>query len=324
MRRPQRNGRSIRLAIALTGFGIAIVALIGALAILLTAPVSPIRARAPFDGVKAPQVSYTPVPTCPPGTRDCRYVELAPLQYVAVDYPLQLRVNAADTVTLTVSVHDNLLTLGPSTKTRGVLATAPVALPGDTQDYRDIGVIVRTVTPASSGTANPIVWQLIGPARESLLARRGAAVPYVDAAFTWRVSAVAPGPNVTSIAFSTVLQRADGSETTGPGIETDSPIPIMAVQPQPPRTQAVPLLLVSALSAAAATFVLAINTIKLVREVFEYLARLPLVKSARAGMRNVAARLRARHAGRARASPSPPAPRRSTRPTSRNRPPGAR
>lgn len=96
-------------------------------------------------------------PTCAPlhPAKGCVYVASV-LQYAIVDYPLQLPVNTTDTVTLILSGHDGGLSLGPS---RGTLATAPIHLPADVSQYRDIAVVAETIeAPGASATKDPIVW----------------------------------------------------------------------------------------------------------------------------------------------------------------------
>src|SRR5579875_228533 len=82
--------------------------------------------------------------------------------YSSVDYPLQIAVNDADTVTLTLSPNSNLVSAAPG-QGHGKTTDEPIPLPTDLSAYRDIAAAAE----ASGG--GPLVWQLTSAPRQSLL-----------------------------------------------------------------------------------------------------------------------------------------------------------
>lgn len=281
------NRRS-RLLVAGAFFVVALVALIIAVTLLLAsrAPVSAVRAIAPFDAVTVAQRSYTPVPTCPPGSKDCTQYVIVPLPYAQVDYPQQVQVNDSDTATLTLSVNGNVLSFGPQSGDRGILATAPINLPGDLQNYQDIDVSVRTIAPDNGH----VIWQLLGPPQESLLLRNGTTVRYVPAAFRWKVTAVSAGPDDTRLACVIALHHTDGSQSLLPEVRTDSPVPILAVAP-PPAASALPFAVIS-LGSITTVVVLVLDTFGRLHEALEFVSAFKVVRDAQSKTMAVVRRYR--------------------------------
>jgi hypothetical protein len=152
--------------------------------------------------------------------------------YSRVDYPLQVPVNAGDTVTLTLSPYSSILTLTPATGTGSATIGEPIPLPTDPQDYQDIAASVEADTPK----ANPLVWQLTSPVRQSLLlpTSGGGLREYASAVtFTWHVQAMATGENQALITLHLIYVYLDGSEHEGAIQVSQSPLPIVAVPAAP-------------------------------------------------------------------------------------------
>ncbi|HEX6123691.1 MAG TPA: hypothetical protein VFY89_11050, partial [Ktedonobacterales bacterium] len=148
--------------------------------------------------------------------------------YSRVDYPLQVPVNAGDTVTLTLSPYASILTLKPATGTGSATIGEPIPLPTDPQDYQDIAASVEASAPPSS----PLVWQLTSPLRQSLLlpVTNGGLREYAGAVnFTWQVRAVAPGQNQARLILHLIYVYLDGSEHAGAIQVSQAPLPIVAV-----------------------------------------------------------------------------------------------
>jgi hypothetical protein len=148
--------------------------------------------------------------------------------YSRVDYPLQVPVDAGDTVTLTLSPFASILTLQPATGTGSATIGEPIPLPTDPQDYQDIAASVEASAPPSS----PLVWQLTSPVRHSLLlpVTNGGLREYAGAVdFTWHVRAVATGQNQARITLHLIYVYLDGSEHAGAIQVSQAPLPIVAV-----------------------------------------------------------------------------------------------
>ncbi len=184
----------------------------------------------PASGIK-------PIPTSRPPT----YVSGTPGQqstptettyaylYSRVDYPLQVPVNQSDTVTLTLSPKSNILEVAPATGSGSTTVGGPIPLPTDLQNYSDIGATVDTV----AAHASPIVWQLVSAPRQSLLTPQDEGPRrYLDRVmFRWRVEATSAGQNLVTITLHLYYIYLDHSEHDGTIQTTQTPIPIIAVQP---------------------------------------------------------------------------------------------
>lgn len=151
--------------------------------------------------------------------------------YSRVDYPLQIKVNSGDTVTLTLSQQSSILTTAPSAGSGATTVGAPISLPTDLQDYNDIGASVDTLSNGDS----PIAWQLISAPRQSLLADP-AITPraYLNSVtFRWQVQAVSAGENTVAILLHIYYVYLDGSEHDGTIRVSQSAIPMVAVAVSP-------------------------------------------------------------------------------------------
>jgi hypothetical protein len=174
--------------------------------------------------------------TYPPFTPVASATATAPVYaylYSRVDYPLQIAVNAGDTVTLTLSPQSNILTVTPGPGSGTTSVGNPIPLPTNLSSYRDIGAAVDV---QDAGGSSPIVWQLRSPIRQSLLTPpiSGEVRRYLDqVVFQWRVQAVAAGQNTAQILLHLYYVYLDGSEHDGTIQMTQAPIPIVAVQPSP-------------------------------------------------------------------------------------------
>ena len=206
------NARRIKLLIAVGVFMLGLLAL----AACGAGSVNINRIPTPFS---------TAVSTGTPGIQ--RYAYL----YSRVDYPLQVPVNAGDTVTLTLSPQSNILTVTPGPGTGSQTIGAPIPLPTDLSLYQDIGAEADTVDTAKS----PVVWQLQSPPRQSLLSAPGTGQrQYLnEVVFRWHVQALATGENSINIVLRLYYVYLDGSEHDGTIQVTQQPIPIVAVQPSP-------------------------------------------------------------------------------------------
>lgn len=150
--------------------------------------------------------------------------------YSRIDYPLTLDVNAGDTVRLTLSPQQNLLSVTPGPGSGVGTIGEPIPLPTDLSAYSDIGAAVDT---ESSGDS-PVVWQLTSAPRQTLLTALAVDVPrrYLnDVEFHWHVAAVAPGQNTVRIVLHLYYVYLDGSEHDGTIEVSSSPTPIVAQQP---------------------------------------------------------------------------------------------
>ncbi len=209
---PRRHGRRRPLGMAL-GAGASFVFLLSALALL-----------AGCGALSPPGLGVTPGTT--PGSHTA-YAYL----YSRVDYPLEIPVNSGDTVTLTLSTHENILAATPASGNGATTVGAPISLPTDLQAYKDIEAEADATAPGTS----PVVWQLISEVRQSLLtpglpsSRR----EYHDVAFQWHVVAVAAGQNLARITLHLYYFYLDGSQHAGTIQVTQDPIPIVAVVPAP-------------------------------------------------------------------------------------------
>lgn len=149
--------------------------------------------------------------------------------YSRIDYPLEVAVNAGNTVTLTLSPQQNLLFATPGIGSGVTTAAEPIPLPTSLSDYNDIGASVDTESLGDS----PIVWQPISPPRQSLLTlgAPGITRAYLDnVSFQWHVQAVAPGQNLVRIVLHLYYIYLDGSEHDGMIQMSANPTPIVAVQ----------------------------------------------------------------------------------------------
>ncbi len=194
----------------------------------ITVPTATSAAGTTPEATVAPGV--TPTAQATPGTAS--YAAL----YSRVDYPLQIPVGSADTVTLTLSVNSAILSTAPATGQGVTTVGAPISLPTDLRDYQDIGAQAQAVP--SAGTA-PVVWQLTSAQRQSLLTPTDAsgARQYRDAVtFTWHVSAQSAGQNTANIVLTVYYVYLDGSEHDGTVEVTSAPVPLLAVRPTPLNT----------------------------------------------------------------------------------------
>lgn len=196
-------------------------------------------ASAPMGGIKTPPPTH-PVPTEQATIRPTAGEPTPPAQvsyaylYSRIDYPLQVKVDGGDTVTLTLSPHSSILTVAPAAGSGATTVGAPIALPTDLQDYNDIGASVDTISNGSS----PIAWQLVSAPRLSLL-NNPAIAPraYLDSvAFRWRVQAVSAGENTVKLLLRIYYVYLDGSEHDGTIEVSQSAIPMVAVAASPLTT----------------------------------------------------------------------------------------
>jgi hypothetical protein len=149
--------------------------------------------------------------------------------YSRVDYPLEIPVNGGDTVTLSLSTNENILTATPSSGQGTTTVGAPISLPTDLQDYRDI----QAEADATAPTTSPIVWQLVSQQRQSLLTSSSPSSrrEYRDVDFQWHVQAVGTGQNLARITLHLYYFWLDGSQHAGTIEVTQDPIPMVAVVP---------------------------------------------------------------------------------------------
>ena len=174
--------------------------------------------------IQPTQSFTTPGATGTPGIGQYAYL------YSRVDYPLQVPINAGDTVTLTLSPQSNILTVTPSPGSGSQTIGAPIPLPTDLALYQDIGAEADTVDTAKS----PVAWQLVSPPRQSLLTGSGTTQRgYRQVAFQWHVQALSAGENTINIELRLYYIYLDGSEHDGTIQITQQPIPVVAVQPSP-------------------------------------------------------------------------------------------
>lgn len=165
-----------------------------------------------------------------PGSTPPAQVSYAYL-YSRIDYPLQVKVDAGDTVTLTLSPHSSILTVGAAPGSGTTTVGAPISLPTDLQDYNDIGATADTISNGNS----PITWQLVSAPRQSLLNNQ-AITPraYLDSVtFRWQVQAVSAGANTVGILLRIYYVYLDGSEHDGTVQVSQSAIPMVAVAASP-------------------------------------------------------------------------------------------
>jgi len=151
-----------------------------------------------------------------------------------VDYPLEIPVNGADTVTLTLSSEQNLLTITPTPGGGSAPLGVPFALPTDLGRYRDIGV-----TAGLAGTDGPLLWQPLTAMQQSLLTppQPNVVRAYVSrAVFRWQIRALSAGPNRASISLDLYYISLDGAVERGSIEVSAAPIPILAIQPTPANT----------------------------------------------------------------------------------------
>ncbi len=157
--------------------------------------------------------------------------------YSNVDYPLNIPVGSSDTVTLNLSLDDDILYVTPTAGHGQTPVGQPIPLPADVQNYKEIDVQAS----AQSAAPGPLVWQLTSPIQQTLLKQP---VPSIDRAdlkaryasslqFQWRVQAVSAGQNTAKIALQITYVYTDGRQLPGTAELTQTPIPIVAVQPPP-------------------------------------------------------------------------------------------
>ncbi len=148
--------------------------------------------------------------------------------YSRIDYPLQVAVDAGDTVTLTLSPHSDILTVTPAPGQGTGTVGTPIPLPTDLQNYQDVAASVDTQSPDNGA----FTWALVSPARQSLLTDVAApARTYRDSViFQWRVTAVSAGQNTARIVLHLIYVYLDGSEHDGTIEVSQSPVPMLAVQ----------------------------------------------------------------------------------------------
>jgi hypothetical protein len=155
--------------------------------------------------------------------------------YSNVDYPLNIPVGNSDTVTLNLSLDKNILYVTPSAGHGQTPVGQPIPLPADVQNYREIDV-----QASAESAPGPLTWQLISPIQQTLLnpptsaSDRSLRDRYNSSLqFQWRVQAVASGQNTAKIALQITYVYTDGKQANGTAELTQSPIPIVAVQPSP-------------------------------------------------------------------------------------------
>lgn len=151
--------------------------------------------------------------------------------YSRVDYPLQVKVDGGDTVTLTLSPYSSILTVASTPGSGTGTVGSPILLPTDLQNYDDIGASVDTVSNGSG----PITWQLISAPRQTLLNNPTFAPrEYLDSVtFRWQVQAVSAGQNTVEILLRIYYVYLDGSEHDGTTQVSQSAIPMVAVAASP-------------------------------------------------------------------------------------------
>lgn len=151
--------------------------------------------------------------------------------YSRIDYPLQIKVESGDTLTLTLSPYSSILTVAPAAGSGATTAGSPIPLPTDLQDYNDIGASVDTISNGSS----PITWQLISAPRQSLLNDQAISPrAYLDnVTFHWHVQAVSAGQNTVQLLLHIYYVYLDGSEHDGTIQVSQSAIPMVAVALSP-------------------------------------------------------------------------------------------
>src|SRR5690242_12966892 len=179
----------------------------------------------------------TPSATGTPATTRHAYL------FSRVEYPLQIEVAKSDNVTLTLAPSGDILTVTPAPGNGVATVGEPIPLPTDLQNYQDVGAAVETQATDSG----PVVWQLTGPQRQSLLAPAAAgAAPasrqYASqVTFTWQVRAVAAGQNTARIGLQLYFVYLDGTQQSGAIEVSRAPIPLVAVAPTPLNTTLPPL-----------------------------------------------------------------------------------
>ncbi|HEX8036062.1 MAG TPA: hypothetical protein VF510_19550 [Ktedonobacterales bacterium] len=229
-RRAQRSGiQSLPVAICL---GLMATALLVLAACGASSPTGVTWTPPPTRPVPTTQGTRQPTAgeSTPPGSTPPAQVSYAYL-YSRIDYPLQVKVDAGDTVTLTLSPHSSILTVGAAPGSGTTTVGAPISLPTDLQDYNDIGASADTVSNGNS----PIAWQLISAPRQSLLNNQ-AITPraYLDSVtFRWQVQAVAAGENTVEILLRIYYVYLDGSEHDGSVQVSQAAIPMVAVAASP-------------------------------------------------------------------------------------------
>ena len=203
--------------------------LLAVLALAACGTGSPADTTAENPPPPATETSTTPVAnatatpdTTPQPAQQVRYAYL----YSRVDYPLQIPVAQDDTVTLTLSPHEKILTVAPRQGTGSMTVGAPIYLPADLEHYQDVAA-----EAAVSGQGGPVTWQLVSAPRQSLLASDHSYAETVT--FGWRVHAVADGQNTQKIVLSVYYVYLDGSQHAGTVEVTDAPIPMVAVATTP-------------------------------------------------------------------------------------------
>jgi len=186
-------------------------------------------ALAACGGASRPYINPTQ-PITTPGTTGTPGAQQYAYLYSRVDYPLQVPVNAGDTVTLTLSPQSDILTVTPSPGSGSGTVGAPIPLPTDLKLYQDIGAEASTLDTARS----PVVWQLQSPPRQSLLTDPGTTPrQYREVVFHWHVQALSAGENSINIMLRLYYIYLDGSEHDGTIQVTQQPIPMIAVLPSP-------------------------------------------------------------------------------------------
>lgn len=188
-----------------------------------------------INAFKTPRPTY-PIPTGQATGQPTAGVSTPPAQvsyaylYSRIDYPLQVKVDSGDTVSLILSPYSSILTVAPADGKGTTTAGSPIPLPTDLQDYNDIAAAVDTVSNGSS----PITWQLISAPRQSLLNDQATPRAYLDTVtFRWRVQAVSAGQNTVQLLLRIDYVYLDGSEHEGTIQVSPSAIPMVAVAVSP-------------------------------------------------------------------------------------------
>jgi len=144
-------------------------------------------------------------------------------------------------VTLTLAPSGDILTVTPAPGNGVATVGEPIPLPTDLQNYQDVGAAVETQATDSG----PVVWQLTGPQRQSLLTPVGSPAATRQYAsqvtFTWQVRAVAAGQNTARIVLQLYFVYLDGSQRSGAIEVSQAPIPMVAVDATPLNTTLPPL-----------------------------------------------------------------------------------